>query len=251
MSRSPTGSGEPPVRALTFRLRPPEGPHPAYRLFDEGSGISRERIYNLNVLDDGTVVLLGRVRGDLDRVRELVAGRTEVLGYSVSGGAGSESRNGDGSGGERSADGGLVFVHARPPPELARFLTLPRTHEVFLDFPIEGTPEGGLRVVMLGETNAVLQRAFADVPAELAPTVERLGPYADGPAGAAALLTDRQREVLAAAQELGYYEVPRRATHRDVADRLGLSVGTVGEHLQKIEARVLGTLAARPSTDGR
>ncbi|MFB9806579.1 helix-turn-helix domain-containing protein [Haladaptatus pallidirubidus] len=53
-----------------------------------------------------------------------------------------------------------------------------------------------------------------------------------------ALLTDRQREVMDVALDLGYYDVPRQATHRDIADRMGLSVGTVGEHLQKIESRV-------------
>jgi predicted DNA binding protein len=49
--------------------------------------------------------------------------------------------------------------------------------------------------------------------------------------------------VLDVALDLGYYEVPRRATHRDVAEQMDLSVGTVTEHLQKVEARVFGTLA--------
>ena len=40
---------------------------------------------------------------------------------------------------------------------------------------------------------------------------------------------------------LGSYDVPRGATHRDIADRLGLSVGTVGEHLQKVESRVFAS----------
>jgi predicted DNA binding protein len=56
------------------------------------------------------------------------------------------------------------------------------------------------------------------------------------------VLTERQQEVLEVALELGYYDVPRQATHNDIAERLDLSVGTVGEHLQKIEARVFKTL---------
>lgn len=56
------------------------------------------------------------------------------------------------------------------------------------------------------------------------------------------LLTDRQREVRAVAEKLGYYDTPRRATHEDVADRIGLSIGTVTEHLQKIEASVFDQL---------
>ena len=53
------------------------------------------------------------------------------------------------------------------------------------------------------------------------------------------MLTDRQHEILTIAVEQGHYEVPRRATINDIADEMGLSQATVGEHLQKIEARIL------------
>jgi len=61
--------------------------------------------------------------------------------------------------------------------------------------------------------------------------VEAIGEYA-GPGGGAAL-TDRQREVLAVARDVGYYDVPRDAGQSDVADALGLAPGTVAEHLRK------------------
>jgi hypothetical protein len=215
------------MRALTLVVTPPEE-YPLASLFAEEPALTRERVYNSNVLEDGTMVLLGRLRGDLDHLRGLLADQPDVLGFSVSG----------------RGESGLVFVHVRPPPAVGRLLELPREHEVFFEFPAEATPDGRLRVVLVGETNAALQAALADVPPEVSVEVERVGPYA-GAADPASVLTDRQREVLAVADELGYYEVPRRATHRDIADRLGLSVGTVGEHLQKIEARVLGGLADR------
>jgi predicted DNA binding protein len=126
---------------------------------------------------------------------------------------------------------------------MKRFLELPRTHEVFFDFPIGSTADGRLRVVMIGETSEVLRTALADLPPALDVTVERIGPYPDG-GELVSLLTDRQREVLDVALDLGYYDVPRGATHRDVAERLGLSVGTVSEHLQKIESRVFETVRA-------
>jgi len=44
------------------------------------------------------------------------------------------------------------------------------------------------------------------------------------------------------ALDCGYYEVPRQATHRDIAEQLGVSPPTVSEHLQKIEARMFGTI---------
>lgn len=215
------------MRAVTFTLDRPDSPHIAYRLFESDPVVEREEIYHLNVLADESVVLLARVSGDVESATRLLEERPEILGYSLSSG---------------EAHGGLLYVHARPPPEIKQFLTLPRTHEVFFDFPLESTSDGRLRVVMLGETNEILQDALAEVPAELDATVERIGSYPDAGETITSVLTERQQEVLGVALELGYYDVPRQATHNDIAERLDLSVGTVGEHLQKIEARVFNTL---------
>lgn len=53
------------------------------------------------------------------------------------------------------------------------------------------------------------------------------------------VLTERQREVLSAAKRLGYYEVPRRATTKDVAKELGISKATTVEHIRKAERRLI------------
>ncbi|WP_435065049.1 helix-turn-helix domain-containing protein [Halobaculum sp. EA56] len=219
------------MRAVTFTLGQPSGSHLSSRMFGPDSEFERDRIYHLNVLADETVVLLGRLRGDLDDAARLLSENADVLGHSIS-----------------SEQGGsaLVFVHARPPPELKQFLTLPRSHEVFFDFPIRGTRDGRLRVVLIGETNQVINEALADLPPALDVSIERIGPYLETGPPLLAQLTDRQREVLGVALDLGYYDVPRRATHRDIADRLGLSVGTVGEHLQKIESRVFEAFRSSP-----
>jgi hypothetical protein len=55
-------------------------------------------------------------------------------------------------------------------------------------------------------------------------------------------LTDRQREVLEVAYELGYFDVPRRSSTSAVAAELGLDDSTVAEHLQRAERNLLGTL---------
>ena len=44
------------------------------------------------------------------------------------------------------------------------------------------------------------------------------------------------------AVEHGYYEIPRRATHEDIADELGCAPSTVDEHLRKAESRILTSL---------
>ena len=211
------------MRAVTFTLEHPDGPHIAHRMFGGDSEFEREQIYHLNVLADETVILLGRLRGDLDEASRILENHADVLGYSIS---------------SEEPQNGLVYVHARPPAAMKQFLELPRSHEVFFNFPLGSTSDGRLSVEMVGETNEVLRAALADVPPELDVTIERIGPYPDAGGHILSLLTERQREVLDVALSLGYYDVPRQATHRDIAERLDCSVATVSEHLQKIESRV-------------
>lgn len=51
--------------------------------------------------------------------------------------------------------------------------------------------------------------------------------------------TDRQREALAAAREVGYYDVPRTGTVEDVAAELDCARSTAGELLRKAEAKLV------------
>ncbi len=53
------------------------------------------------------------------------------------------------------------------------------------------------------------------------------------------LLTDRQREVLETAFEVGYYDWPREATGEDVAAELGISSATFAEHIRAAEHNLL------------
>lgn len=57
--------------------------------------------------------------------------------------------------------------------------------------------------------------------------------------GVLTVLTERQREVISTAKRLGYYEVPRRASSKDVAKELGISKATVVEHIRKAEQRLI------------
>jgi DNA-binding CsgD family transcriptional regulator len=216
------------MRALTFLVTIPNGLHPFYQLFEEESGLVRDRASQVNLLDDGTLVLLGRVLGEVEEIERRLSGLTDVVDYTVS---------------NEDEEGATVYVHVQPPPTLTSFLSLPHEHEVLIDFPVEGTPDGRLRIVMVGKTNKDLYNALADVPDEFDVVIERIGDYTDDSKGLRGMLTQRQREILDVAAELGYYEVPRRATQQDIADYMGLSTGTVSEHFQKIESQLLGTIA--------
>ncbi|MGQ3330255.1 helix-turn-helix domain-containing protein [Halorubrum sp. FL23] len=68
------------------------------------------------------------------------------------------------------------------------------------------------------------------------------------------LLTDRQQELLLAAVELGYYDVPRQSTLTEVADHVGIAKSTCSETLQRVERTVVrefvDDLPNRPLDDG-
>lgn len=55
-------------------------------------------------------------------------------------------------------------------------------------------------------------------------------------------LTSRQSEVLRAAYEMGYYDVPRSASTEELAAELDLDASTVSEHLQRAEQNLLSTV---------
>ncbi|WP_049937947.1 helix-turn-helix domain-containing protein [Haloplanus natans] len=66
-------------------------------------------------------------------------------------------------------------------------------------------------------------------------------------------LTDRQREALRIAYEMGYFEVPRRASLDDVATELGISASALSERLRRAQTRVIETTVAStwpPLPDG-
>lgn len=60
----------------------------------------------------------------------------------------------------------------------------------------------------------------------------------------AAILTDRQREVLLHALGMGYYDVPRRATLTEVADSLGVAKATASDVLHRAESHLIEWFAS-------
>lgn len=59
-------------------------------------------------------------------------------------------------------------------------------------------------------------------------------------------LTDRQREVLRAAYEAGYYDWPRNCTGQEVAEELGITSATFSQHVHAAERKLLTVLFDGP-----
>jgi predicted DNA binding protein len=82
-------------------------------------------------------------------------------------------------------------------------------------------------------------------------TVRRLTRSTDGDGAAQDLvfvdrneLTDRQREVLRTAHEMGYFERPRRSNAGDVSAELGVATATFAEHLAAAQSKLMSALVA-------
>nr|WP_238717412.1 helix-turn-helix domain-containing protein [Natronorubrum halophilum] len=183
-----------------------------------------EAIHYINLLDDGTGVALYQLRGDLKQSTEVLEADPEVL--SV----------------ERSeASDGLVYLHFRANALMTDLLSIFRRYEIVVDWPMEYTDQGGLRVTTIGEDKKI-REAIAEIPDGIQIVLEGIGEYHPDMRQLASLLTDRQQELLELAIDEGYYEMPRRATLRDLADQVNISAGTIGEHLRKIETKVITEL---------
>lgn len=57
-------------------------------------------------------------------------------------------------------------------------------------------------------------------------------------------LTDRQLDALRVAFEHGYFERPRRTSQRELAELMGISPSTFGQHLHRALRKLLGTVFA-------
>jgi len=99
----------------------------------------------------------------------------------------------------------------------------------------------GATISLSGPQDAISGTVSEYESAGVSPDLRKLGGY-EGPDRPLDDLTDKQRDVVRAAWELGYYEVPREASSENVAAELDLDPSTVAEHLQRAERNLLGNI---------
>jgi predicted DNA binding protein len=58
------------------------------------------------------------------------------------------------------------------------------------------------------------------------------------------ILTDKQREIMAAAYRYGYYDIPTGISSERLAEKVNISKPTLIEHLRKAERRILTEILA-------
>lgn len=134
-------------------------------------------------------------------------------------------------------DGETFYLLTREslPDEQADMLASLTTGELLLSTPVTFLPGGRVELTVAGPADA-LQSALDGLPAGAEVTVDQVR---DDPAVTDSLadrLTGRQREALATAVAVGYFDVPRSGTIESVAAELDCSTGTASEHLRKAQA---------------
>jgi hypothetical protein len=133
-----------------------------------------------------------------------------------------------------SGDGGTyAFVHQTDYEFAAPILDLLGESHVVFPPPVTFREDGRVEFDAVGESTALSEfhAALSDLGSV---AIRRVEPYRRGESGET--MTDRQREALAAAVAVGYYEVPRTGSLDDVAARLDCARSTAGELLRKAEA---------------
>lgn len=215
--------GQSKVKRLRTKLIHPRGVfHPMEKDFVETSEAAREAIHELSLLNDGSVMALNEYSGNPSVVAEIYERRTDIYTYQV----------------YEVGNRILVFVRFKANDSVQEFFSLQREHQFIIEYPAKITADGGLRITFVGEIGQ-LRDAIGTLEEVLDVIVEYFSAYRPTSEQYVHLLTERQRETLKTAVELGYYESPRQATHNDIAAKLDRSTGTVAVHLQKVEAQIM------------
>ncbi|WP_152423925.1 helix-turn-helix domain-containing protein [Natronorubrum tibetense] len=217
------------MRSFTVAIRMPEwAQHPMHRLIDDHEAVHRSELLEWNVTGEQRIALVFRVLADRDVYERALRETASIREYELV----------DGRAGE-------LYLYVRDTPtesdrELYNAFTA--TNLVAVP-PVTFLPGGRLTIQVLG-TAADVDTVVDELPDGFAVELEAvtsMGPT-DGRIG----LTERQRATVAAAERVGYYEIPREGTISDIADELGIATSTAGDHLRKAEATL-----ARSYLDGR
>lgn len=186
----------------------------------------QETIHYVNLLEDGTAIFLSEYPGDTTAVAERIEGHYEPMLSSVS----------------KLGENTLAYVHFEPNPAEVAPLRVLDEHPIALDMPVYVGGER-LHVTVVGDAGTI-REALAEVGNRFEVLVQKTGEYDPQTMTSSlfAQLTESEQVTLQTARRLGYYEVPRAANHEDVAEELGVSRSTVGEHLRRAESKLVSKI---------
>ncbi|QLG49466.1 helix-turn-helix domain-containing protein [Natrinema halophilum] len=196
--------------------------HPMYDVLANASYVERATAMHWNVAGD-ELGIMHYVVGDREPFVAAMESIPEVLAYELT-----------------SAGDDAFYVYIRDAtnePMRELFDAVTRTPIVVIP-PIEYERDGTVSYSAFGPSDAI-QTALEEIPDPIAVTIAEIGGLAATPGVLESLLSERQREAIDAAFDLGYYEIPREANHEAVATAIDCAPSTAAEHLRKAESKLL------------
>ncbi|MFC6963854.1 helix-turn-helix domain-containing protein [Halocatena marina] len=214
------------MKYLTLSLGPTQLVfHPIDHCLAAQDSITRETLLHFNARFNETFIVLYQLAGNRETIEATVRDHDDVLNYEI----------------VPVEDGSVyVFLHLDVSHPVGQLVQLSHEHALIIDTPIT-FDENNLFVTLVG-IDTSLRNVLQSIPDEIDVSVHDAGGYYPDTNNLLSLLTERQLEVFETAVEHGYYDVPRCATHQDIADELGCAPSTVDEHLRKAEASVVPRL---------
>ena len=196
--------------------------HPMYDVMANAPFIERGTALQWNFTGDA-LGILHYIEGDIDAYRDVAEETPEVVGYDLV---------------PAGEDAFYAYIRDATTDALQEMFG-PITHGGLVVVPpIVYHEDGTVTLSLFGPTDE-MQAGIDAVPQPVEVSIEEVGGLAATRPAVEARLSDRQREALTAALELGYYEIPREATHEEVAEAIDCAPSTAAEHLRKAESNVL------------
>ena len=215
------------MRYFDLTLTPEDGAiHPVDRAIAANAAVTRQAIMHFDALGDGSAILLYRLEGAPDPLVDALAGHPDLLAHDLM---------------DLEDDEFHLYLHVSPEGSARALMDLAERYALIIETPIEFIYSNSVQMTVIGD-HEMLRAAIDELPESLTVSVDQVGTYTPDRRDTLSALTDRQLEVFRTAVESGYYEIPRRATHEEIADSLECAPSTVDEHLRKAESRVLQSL---------
>jgi hypothetical protein len=138
---------------------------------------------------------------------------------------------------ERDKNGAYI-AFIRSGPSLSSVLNYIGMEGGYL-FPPLGIGDGKVKFSFLGSEQQIKQFLETINDIGIKYRVVLLADADFSPVSILNQLTQKQHNVIVAAYKLGYYDIPRKITSEELAEKLGLADSTVVEHLRKAEQRLI------------
>ncbi|PSP27595.1 DNA-binding protein [Halobacteriales archaeon QH_2_65_14] len=199
--------------------------HPVYDLLANGLCIERATALQWNLTGDATASFLHYVEGNIEAFEQAVTAIDRVTDYDL----------------VTAGEGGFyAYIQSTNTESFQTMADMLTDSGIVVVPPIVYHEDGAVTMSVFGPGSEI-QAGIETFPSPIEIEIEEVGGLAAMSAAVGARLSDRQREAIEAALELGYYDVPREASHEDVATELDCAPSTAAEHLRKAESKLLRT----------